>query len=359
MHSQHISIEEKWREGANRRNLLDQIDCAYSGGANRSAIDMDALKPYFDGMTNIYKGITTYDRYGKSVQGEDNTCLPVHKKCGWGLAPNNTLPTLIMAVGLEGSGHHLVGLDILGGASPSPIRKNCELLSGPHYATDSKLTKGDKTRVHSSEQYMLNWKKFLRQRKFNGCKILFDYQDSFPFQMVRSPMRAFNHPDMSNLEYLNGKIFNIKYVVLVRNVTDCFISALRRGFPDAVVSGRQTISLLLSYLESSLASIPCSRIFYLNFEHALGDPLSYLDPLSAFLELNEKEKNSMKVNLQEILKPHKSKKTTTNVKYYEECKNMNATECLDIIKKVSKEYFDYRSYMWPTFAGMGNKYKSN
>ena len=84
-----------------------------------------------------------------------------------------------------------------------------------------------------------------------------------------------------------------------------------------------------------------------------------MDPLSAFLELNEKEKNSMKVNLQEILKPHKSKKTTTNVKYYQECKNMNATDCLDIIKKVSKEYFDDRSYMWPTFAGMGNRYKSN
>jgi hypothetical protein len=61
------------------------------------------------------------------------------------------------------------------------------------------------------------------------CQSILNSLDSFPFGLtpkgsdstVREGYRgrAMNHPDIVNLQALDGVLFNIKYLVLVRNVT--------------------------------------------------------------------------------------------------------------------------------------------
>ncbi len=44
-----------------------------------------------------------------------------------------------------------------------------------------------------------------------------------------------------------------------------------------------------------LHSIPCEKIFVVHYEHILGDPMSYLGPMSSFLGLNEHQKKVYKM----------------------------------------------------------------
>ena len=59
-------------------------------------------------------------------------------------------------------------------------------------------------------------------RKDNGkppCKLIYDAEDSFPTGAIRRPGRVFMRPDIINLQRLDGVLFNVKYLLIVRNIT--------------------------------------------------------------------------------------------------------------------------------------------
>ena len=70
------------------RRLEQEVMCSVD------ASKQQAYTNYFNAMRNIY---------GNAI---DETCLPVNMKCGWPHTQSK-LPLYIIAIGLEGSGHHL------------------------------------------------------------------------------------------------------------------------------------------------------------------------------------------------------------------------------------------------------------
>lgn len=67
----------------------------------------DTSKMNRAGYENYFKGMNKIHR-----DKQEGTCLPVHKECGWQKPPSdktssNNLPTFVLSVGLEGSGHHM------------------------------------------------------------------------------------------------------------------------------------------------------------------------------------------------------------------------------------------------------------
>lgn len=108
-------------------------------------------------------------------------------------------------------------------------------------------------------------------RKQSGkpaCKRIYDAEDSFPTGAIRKPGRLFMRPDLVNLEMLNGIVFNIKYLIIARNVTvsyiklsrnrlttgdqDTALSALRRNFFSAIDPELRTVEHTLSYIEAAM-----------------------------------------------------------------------------------------------------------
>jgi hypothetical protein len=158
------------------------------------------------------------------------------------------------------------------------------------------------------------------------CQSILNSLDSFPFGLTSKGHdstvrdghrgRAMNHPDIVNLQALDGVLFNIKYLVLVRNVTvsislshsshqhlllslakDASISALSRRFLDNVDELLRGVEMNLLYLEASLRAIPCHQIFLAHFEQFHSDPLSFLSPLQSFLQLTSVKREVLKENL--------------------------------------------------------------
>lgn len=48
---------------------------------------------------------------------------------------------------------------------------------------------------------------------------IFDSEDSFPTGAIRAHGRIFMHPDLVNIQKLDGKLFNAKYLLIARNLT--------------------------------------------------------------------------------------------------------------------------------------------
>lgn len=84
------------------------------------------------------------------------------------------------------------------------------------------------------------------------CKMIYDSEDSFPTGAIRQRGRIFMRPDIVNLQLLDGVLFNTKYLIILRNVTDSTISALRRNFYTDVDLAMRTVESTLVYMEAAL-----------------------------------------------------------------------------------------------------------
>jgi hypothetical protein len=58
-----------------------------------------------------------------------------------------------------------------------------------------------------------NWFKLAYSRS------IYDSEDSFPTGAIRKKGRVFMRPDLVNLQKLDGVLFNIKYLIILRNIT--------------------------------------------------------------------------------------------------------------------------------------------
>eukprot|EP01038_Epipyxis_sp_PR26KG_P014884 gene14884-20016_t len=322
-------------DNATARHLLGNKYCDESTSKNNE------FKRYFMAMMNIYQNI------------QDGTCLPVHKQCGWPNVNNNhnnkKLPLLILSVGLEGAGHHL-WTELM----EQPLF-DCVWKNGRHYNRDV----ADGVPRTTSQQLMEGFKEQFKLRADNGkspCRTIYDSEDSFPTGAIRKSGRIFMRPDIVNLQQLDGVLFDVKYLIILRNTTDTALSALRRNFFTAVDPELRTVEHTLTYLESVLRMVSCHKIFIAHYEHVLADPMAYYEPLSTFLEFDNKKKELFKKRLSTrdnkipSRKPHK-------LNQYAECKSIHdELECYEKITQMLDSFFNLRSFMWPTFAGNGFDY---
>lgn len=161
------------------------------------------VKRYFDGLDSIYRPI-----------GGEGTCLPIHKECGWPVDGKANLPTFVLSVGLEGAGHHL-WTEIL----DTPVF-DCVWINGRHYNRD--ISDGvPRTSAYELKQGMMEQLDFRKQAGKPPCKSIYDAEDSFPTGAIRKSGRVFMRPDIVNLQRLDGILFNVKYLIIARNVTVC------------------------------------------------------------------------------------------------------------------------------------------
>ena len=278
LNSNSNSTTGTWEAGNLQRRLFP-ADC---GAYGESSSRLSSYSRYFEGMDAIYR------RYS----GGRETCFPVHKACGWPSTRSQKphLPLFVLSVGLEGAGHHLWSekLDV-------PV-VDCLWINGRHYHRDI----GDgvpRTTAAELESGLMEQFK-LRQESGNPpCRTIFDAEDSFPTGAIRKSGRLFMRPDIINLQKLDGRVINVKYLIILRNVTDTALSALRRNFFTNVDAELRTVEHTLTYLEAALRSAPCHKTFIAHYEHALADPAAFLNPLASFLELGATETVALKKRL--------------------------------------------------------------
>lgn len=162
---------------------------------------------YFQGMKNIYR-----------QTGLDGTCLPVHEQCGWPKIGHKKgkngekLPLFVFSIGLEGAGHHL-WTEIL----QKPLF-DCVWINGRHYFRE--LSDGVPRTTY--EQAVNGFKESFRMRLETGqapCRTIYDSEDSFPTGAIRKSGRIFMRPDLIHLQAMDGVVFNLKYLIITRNVT--------------------------------------------------------------------------------------------------------------------------------------------
>jgi hypothetical protein len=352
-----ISINSSSSTQLTRRKNLDNVISKDEKECDKTIINNPGFQNYFDAMSNIYGLHNNKVAYTLGVEQanlESKTCLLKHKECGWSSSKiKNKLPTFVLSVGLEGAGHHL-WTELLN----TPVF-DCVWTNARHY----KRTIGDgvpRTTVTDLHSGFLEMLKFRTDKGLKPCTSIFDAEDSFPTGAIRKHGRVFNRPDIVNLQELDGILFNIKYLLIARNITDTALSALRRNFVTSVDAELRAVEHTLSYIESAIQQIPCEKIFVAHYEHVLEKPNDYIDPLSAFLELNPEQKIELRKRLNKSgkkvsRKPHK-------LTQYPDCQAAglgdDVNTCYNAIKRLADNFFLKRSFMWPTFAGNGFNYKS-
>ena len=195
--------------------------------------------------------LQSYERYFRGIDsinrrfGDRETCFPLHKSCGWPASPSNGLPLFVLSVGLEGAGHHL-WTEIL----DTPV-VDCLWINGRHYQRDV----GDGVPRTTVAKLESGFREQFQLRLEGGkpkCKTIYDAEDSFPTGAIRRSGRVFMRPDIINLQKLDGHLLNVKYLLILRNVTDTALSALRRNFFTNIDTELRTVEHTLSYLEAAL-----------------------------------------------------------------------------------------------------------
>jgi hypothetical protein len=191
--------------------VLEHQGCHFEvagSGCEMNAANNTLYQRYFAGMKAMYRHVDNYAA----------TCLPVHEQCGWpGRDASKNLPLYVLSVGLEGAGHHL-WTEIL----QKPVF-DCVWINGRHYMRD--LADGvPRTTLHA--QYN-GFKEMFEMRVKGGnrpCKSIYDAEDSFPTGAIRKSGRVFMRPDLINIQALDGILFDVKYLIIVRNATVSFLS---------------------------------------------------------------------------------------------------------------------------------------
>ena len=188
--------------GTNSFNHARQLQATKQSNCDTTTRTNPLFKRYFDGMDSIYHGNT----------GE-STCYPVHKQCGWPAGEKSKkLPLFVLSVGLEGAGHHL-WTEIL----EQPVF-NCVWKNARHYHRDI----ADGVPRATAEQLKTGFMEQFKLRRDSGkppCKSIYDSEDSFPTGAIRQNGRVFMRPDIVNLQQLDGVLFEVKYLIIIRNTT--------------------------------------------------------------------------------------------------------------------------------------------
>mmetsp|Transcript_22231 Transcript_22231/g.32342 ORF Transcript_22231/g.32342 Transcript_22231/m.32342 type:complete len:333 (+) Transcript_22231:51-1049(+) len=289
---------------------------------------------YFNGMKKIYQNI------------EDGTCIPVHRECGWPKQTSN-LPQYVLVVGLEGSAHHF-WTKLLN----TPIY-DCVWINARHYRRD--IGDGVPRRTPEELRSGIQEQLALRVKEHPpACKKILDSEDSFPTGAIRRPGRLFMHPDIINVQHLDGDILNVKYLLILRNTSDTVMSAMRRDFVSSFNQAVHIAEHTMIHIEAALRTIPCHKIFIAHYEHIMSNPKAFYEPLSDFLELGMTEKKVLKSRLQDLPVGFPERKVHV-VTQYKECKDrkLDRNTCYNMVLKKMTRFFRERSFMWPTFAANG------
>ncbi|CAI7765128.1 unnamed protein product [Closterium sp. NIES-54] len=108
-------------------------------------------------------------------------------------------------------------------------------------------------------------------------------RDPFPMGRIRTPLAR---PDLISLATFHGILYNLKLVVLVRNLTDTVLwSVLRRFHNDDVGLQARLIEDSMVYIDASLRTLPCGTFSLIDVDALVKRPKTASTALAQFLGL--------------------------------------------------------------------------
>jgi hypothetical protein len=188
--------------------------------------------------------------------------------------------TIIFILGLEGSGHHALASLL----SQFFVREDVDYQEGEwHYELintwrDKKEKYGFKNRIYLN--HMTNRLSVFEQEKIHeriACKMKEDdminyYVEmcSFPFGASRKLERS---PDLEYFHLVFSKYFKIKYINMKRDIGDCVISALRRGFSESSYEQFKIARWNQAYLEFFMSKYEDTiSVLDINYDVLIKEP---------------------------------------------------------------------------------------
>mmetsp|Transcript_13286 Transcript_13286/g.24538 ORF Transcript_13286/g.24538 Transcript_13286/m.24538 type:complete len:602 (-) Transcript_13286:131-1936(-) len=348
---------------ASKAQPTDNSTAAVDAGCDPQAAGA-RYSAYFSALSRIYA------RAGNIQE----TCVPQYQACGWPRGDTNRgpdhdqqrpLPLLVVAIGGEGSGHHTWS-NLMDGVVDCILTETNQfkyrlIKKKATPSADNKKQRGrNKDKVFLTEKVLEGFPhltaeelgQHMHQQVPPNCRTSFDALDSFPYGVTESRGRQMNHPDLVNLQQLDGIAFRLKYLVLVRNATDSTMSALGRRFVKNVDAAVRTVEMSLAYMDAALRGVPCHKTLIAYFEHVKARPADIVAPLAQFLELDDRGAQVLKSKLFAMSSRSFSKRTY-DYDYLGLCKGLQGMACNDRVRMHINDFLERRAYMWPTFAGHG------
>jgi len=208
-----------------------------------------------------------------------------HEAChGKSVAPSTSkqAKTYVFVMGVEGAGHHAV----------CPLLKMLLQKHG-YEARTAPINMFGREKLLSME----NWtSKFLAETQ-SWCPsgVCLNCLDSFPYER---PIKASASPDFARMAALHEKgLIDLRVVAIMRNISDCVFSALRRFPSDAVQAvafSRQFLTEVVRNTDAWSRS-HCERLSTLRYENLVTKPESVVDGLvhALGLSVNGKPRSQM------------------------------------------------------------------
>jgi len=201
---------------------------------------------------------------------------------------NRSLPTYVLVLGVEGSGHHLIAEFA---SHLFCTNKVVRYLPGFHLV-GNRAAFVDRNVSEIKQDVGL----FL-QSNLGGKGILFDTQESFP---AGGPYRVTRHPEVQSIAALDGVVANVRFVTLLRSPIMALVSQHRRfGHKErkdpaleAAVTAHE-----LTWLQRLVEEIPTRMNLLLPYPLMKMQPEETMRRLGIFLQCQYKLRE---------LKPHPS-----------------------------------------------------
>ncbi|CAI7832200.1 unnamed protein product [Closterium sp. NIES-53] len=207
-------------------------------------------------------------------------------------AQADQLPRLFMFIGTEGSGHDLFEYIF----SYLPVN-----ISIDRFNPDLHLTTSPGQKVASAQDptgatvdcpklpYSRHVYDFgvrmstALKSKLQDTNFYLRARDPFPMGRIRTPLAR---PDLISLATFHGILYNLKLVVLVRNLTDTVLwSVLRRFHNDDVGLQARLIEDSMVYIDASLRTLPCGTFSLIDVDALVKRPKTASTALAQFLGL--------------------------------------------------------------------------
>lgn len=184
--------------------------------------------------------------------------------------------------GVEGAGHHAMETvwDELSNHAEIAITTY-----NPGLHSFAKNETVDRAYQYSSielSRHERRFKTFMKAPNVVGRKIIFDTRNSYPEGFGVGNLA---HPDLVYLSNLDGKLFDLRVLVMYRDPTAAVLSAVRRfkvqefQYKNYQFQAR-AVAESLTTINNGLAAVPCGKSMLLPYEDLLRDPSKYAHDLS-------------------------------------------------------------------------------
>lgn len=245
-----------------------------------------------------------------------------------------TLPVYVFICGVEGAGHHAME------AVLRQVNKSVNLaLVGYNPGLHSFSKHKNVSRAYQFPSidygaYSRGMKYYLEKSASAAGKFLVvDSRNSYPEGFGCGSLA---HPDLVFLSKMDGKIVDLRVIVIYRDPTATVLSSVRRfqvenfTYKNYQYQARN-VQESLTIINNGLSFVPCGKSLRVSYEELLDVPSSYVEPLSRIFGIQQ---NIMEEAMLQLKKPTSRSSAQT-----------------DHIKQHLHTFFEAQKKLWPVISG--------